>query len=181
MTYQTWETRHQETHRVDFDLVESSGRITVRCADAEFDAGLVCGPEQYAFNRRRSAVYIPCPAQAGAVGSVSDDRHELERFSNIPLWVTLRDRRAFIAGRETAESWMRFGGGFLLLTGLSGVLFGFSTMFNFPPVPESGDLTRNILLSLLAALLLFAVWLGIPTNRLVISRAGADRLAQHRH
>jgi len=171
MILQTWETRHQETRRVDFDLVERSGRITVRAVDAEFNAGLVCGPEEYAFNRRRSAVYMPCPSHASAVGSVSDDRRALERFRNIPLLVTLADRRAFIAGRETAESWLRFGGGFLLFAGLFGVLFGLSTAFNFPPVPESGSPMPSALLSLFAALLLFLGWLGIHLyNRLVMYR-----------
>jgi hypothetical protein len=171
MTYQTWETRHQETRRVDFDLVERSGRITVRSADAEFDAGHACGPEEYAFNWRRSAIYLPCPARASAVGSVSDDRQILERYSNIPLCITLRDRRAFIAGRETAESWRRFGGGLLLFAGMFGVLFGLSTIFDFPPAPESGDPMRNILFSLFVALLLFLGWFGVYLyNRLVMYR-----------
>ncbi len=178
LRYQTWETRHQEDRRVDFDLVQRDARITVRSQTAQFDAAFTCGPEEYAYNWRRSAGYFPCPAKAGAIGSVSDDRRGLESYGNIPLLVTLRRRDEFIAGLERTEGRLRWGGGAMLFAGLFGLLVTLSTVLNFPPA--GGAESRHIALGLAGAVVLFLAWLAAYLyNRLVMYRERVKTAWRH--
>jgi LemA protein len=150
----------------------------VRSQTAQFDAPLFCGPEDYAYNRRRSAGYFPCPAKAGAIGSVSDDRRGLESYGNIPLLVTLRGRDEFIGGLERAEGRLRWGGGALLFAGLFGLLVTLSTVLNFPAA--DGAEPRRIALGLAGAAVLFLAWLAAYLyNRLVMYRERVKTAWRH--
>ena len=129
-----WRTVNTDTNRVDFDLVDKTGRLAVLTGLAEFDGLQECGPDMEGINRRHLASYFPYPVHADAVGSISEDRRRLEKYGNIPLVVTGRTRLGYIARCERGETRMRYIGGFLLLFGVFALALGLSMQFGIPPV-----------------------------------------------
>jgi LemA protein len=166
-----WRTVQRYAQAVDFDLVTARGRIGVAAGDAEFDGLSRCGPQSDGGSIQRSARYLPYPGAADAVGSVADDGRRLERRRNIPLIVTTRGRKQYIAGRERAESWRRGLGAVMLPGSLFGILLGASLKLDVPAAAADGALTGKILAAAGLALAGFAAWwVAYTYNQLVMYR-----------
>lgn len=129
-TYYTWETRERRSERVDFRLRDGDLTILVPLASAELD-DLPSKSEQLG-NWRHSLKFLPCPSTVSVVGSVGEKRARLERFANIPLIVTPRERDDYVSSLELGEKVLRFFGFLFLWAGAAAAFYGLFDWLSWP-------------------------------------------------
>ncbi|MBI5508146.1 MAG: LemA family protein [Deltaproteobacteria bacterium] len=169
----SWETQERRHEACAFALSEGGRRVRIDGEAARFE-----GLEERTVtegNRRYSLGYLPPAREASAVGSVSEDRSALEPHANIPLIVTPKGRREYLAAAEGGEAAKKYAGAFLAWAGLGAALYALFAWSGWPR-PFSGGPDWPTIGAALAvgAAALLPFWMVAIYNTCVAYRARID-------
>jgi len=153
-----WKTREKSSQATGFFLRDGEHKIYVDGNDAEFKDH--ASKVDRVGDWRHTLDYIPYPSDVNAIGSVSEGKERLEKYANIPLIITTKNREELVKEAERREAWTRRIGFPLFWAGMAGL---FSRYFYSPGLAPG-----------LATIIVVLYWSIFKYNTLVAYRNRVD-------
>ena len=173
VTTSSWRTRQTSSESASFRLRDGENVITINGRDADFRHMKENVAREGNF--RHTLNYLPFPSSVNAVGSVSEGRQSLEKYANIPLIVTLLDRKEFVEKAEGGERLLRGVGFFLLGLGMTAAFYALFDWRSIPAASGGAFCGRTLGAALIpTVVILLLYWLVYTYNTFVTYRARVD-------